>query len=273
MKVLIADDEPLALDLLRHFLTEMPDVEIVGEAGDGAELFELFRLHPIDVVISDIGMPGLDGLQAAQDMLRDAEPSHIPQIIFTTADPRHAVSAFDVGATDYLLKPVERDRLVQALGRARAQRGLNGVSVETWEEAIWVPSQAGRTRLALRDIVRVEAADDHVYLHTTHKTYLHRITMKALEERLAATDLVRVHRSSFIRLVDVREVRRLGKGVQLMLDDGSRISLGSRYRRILDRLEADGLSNTRVSLTTARQTARRPSVAQVSGAERGRRAP
>ena len=116
MKVVIADDEPLARERLRSLLAAHPDVEVVAEVGDGRAALEACAGHAPDLVLLDIAMPGMDGLEAARH-LAAFEPR--PAVVFCTAYDAHALSAFDAAAVDYLVKPVRPERLDDALGRVR----------------------------------------------------------------------------------------------------------------------------------------------------------
>ena len=143
MRVLLVDDEPLALDRLRTFFGDIEGVEVVGVAADGNEALEqIVRLTP-DLVIMDIQMPGRNGLRAAADI--DVEPR--PELVFVTAHEHYAPDAFEVDAADYLLKPVRFDRLRQAVGRARLRRKMRD-SVEQAEAA------PGGGRIAARQAAR-----------------------------------------------------------------------------------------------------------------------
>ena len=244
MKVLIADDEPMARSLLRTLLSDAGDIEVIGEAGDGGEAVALSEsLHP-DAVFLDIDMPG-SGISAAHALQSRAE------VVFVTAHEVHAVDAFELGAADYVLKPLRRLRLAKALDRVRARvrercaadnGRRNRRRTDQVDQAFWVRARRGMVRVQISDIDRIEAARDHVYFHTAAGSYLHRVTMDELEERLADTGLVRVQRSAFVRLGKVVAIRRRGKSVQLELQDAARISVGPRYQsRILDALAGCGL--------------------------------
>jgi DNA-binding LytR/AlgR family response regulator len=241
MKILIVDDEPLALDLLRAQLAQIPDVEIVGEARDGDAAIEAAtRLRP-DLVILDIHMPYRDGLQAAFD-LKAAHGRHVPAVIFSTAHADHAVDAFDLEAVDYLLKPVRLHRLRQAVDRMRSRQMR--ASVEGSEPALaatgfWAPTHAGRRiRVMETDILRIEAARDHVLLHTAQRSFLLRMTMAAIAQQITDPRLVRVHRSAFVRLDAVRAIIRRAKSFALELFDGTIVPVSVRHRAILDRITA-----------------------------------
>src|SRR6185436_7651117 len=190
MRVLLVDDEPLALDRLRTFFGDIEGVEVVGEAADGNEALEqIIRLTP-DLVIMDIQMPGRNGLRTAADI--DVDPR--PELVFVTAHEHYAPDAFEVDAADYLLKPVRFDRLRQAVGRARLRRKMREsveqakqlqVEVESLrakgalpmveEDGFWVPERNGQRRVPIESIDWIEASRDYVLLHTPVRSHLLRI--------------------------------------------------------------------------------------------------
>lgn len=232
MRVLIADDELLARELLATLLAELPDVELVGQAEDGLEAVVLARKLRPDLVFLDIDMPQRSGVAAAQELA-----GACGEVIFVTAHEEHAIAAFEVGALDYVLKPVRRPRLALTMERFRRRheaRDRVGIAPSSPEPAgadgLWVPVRGGTVRLSFTDVVRVEAARDHVYFHTAERAYLHRITMGELDALLAGTGLMRVHRSAFIRPERVTATARRGKALTLTLDDGGTVPVGSTYR-------------------------------------------
>lgn len=243
MRVLLVDDEDLALDRLRTFFADIEGTEIVGQASDGdAAVAEIERLTP-DLVLLDIQMPGRNGLRAAADI--KVEPR--PELVFVTAHEHYAPDAFDVDAADYLLKPVRFDRLRQAVERARRRRTLRDQAARAGQLAeevaalrtsgvagledggFWVPERHGQRRVPLEAIDWIEAARDYVLLHTDVRSHLLRITMVALEEKLAGSALLRVHRSAFVRPDKVTEVRRANRSLTLVLADGATVQVGPSY--------------------------------------------
>lgn len=236
MKILIADDEPLARALMRALIEELPDVEILGEAADGSEAINATRAFKPELVFLDIDMPGQNGIHAAAEIGGNGA-----EVIFVTAHEEHAVDAFDMGAVDYLLKPVRRPRLIKAMERARRRLDARhshpaancppgSVAPPETGGHFWIPMRNGTVRVAVCDILRVEAAGDLVYLHTLERAYIHRTTMTDLEQRLQGSGLIRIHRSAFIRPDRVIETRRRGKVTELVLDDGAHVPVGPRYR-------------------------------------------
>jgi DNA-binding LytR/AlgR family response regulator len=244
MRVLLVDDEALALDRLRTFFADIDDVTVVGQARDGDEaLQEIQRLTP-DLVILDIQMPGRNGLRAAAEI--QIEPK--PEIVFVTAHEHYAPDAFDVDAADYLLKPVRFDRLRQAVDRARRRRQMRDRAARAGEleeevaalrtgsaaappddDGFWVPERQGQRRVPINTIDWIEAARDYVLLHTSIRSHLLRTTMSALEEKLKNSQLLRVHRSAFVRPDRVVEVKRANRSLSLILADGAEVHVGPNY--------------------------------------------
>jgi two-component system, LytTR family, response regulator len=243
MRVLLVDDEDLALDRLRTFFADIEGVEVVGHANDGDQALERIGELKPDLVLLDIQMPGRNGLRAAADI--DVEPR--PELIFVTAHEHYAPDAFDVDAADYLLKPVRFDRLRQAVERARRRRGLREQAERAGQleeemaalratgapgledGGFWVPERHGQRRVPLEAIDWIEAARDYVLLHTNVRSHLLRITMAALEEKLAGSPLLRVHRSAFVRPDKVVEVKRANRSLSLVLADGANVQVGPSY--------------------------------------------
>lgn len=242
LRVVIADDEPPALERLQALFADMDGVEIAGTARDGREAADRIAAVKPDLVLLDIQMPHMSGLKVAASLPAEDRP----EIVFVTAFEHYAPDAFEVEAADYLLKPVRFDRLRQAIDRARRRRAMRAAEARlaaapeapAREDAIWVDHPRGKVRVDVREIEWIEAAKDYVLLHTPTRSHIHRVTMAALEERLDTAELMRVHRSAFVRLSLVREVERLGKGlIALVLEGGVTVSVGPSYSKaVLERL-------------------------------------
>lgn len=242
MRVLLVDDEALALDRLRVLFGDIEATEIVGQAQDGESAVAMAAEHHPDLVILDIQMPGRNGLWAAAEIARAGGT----EVIFITAHEHFAPDAFDLEAADYILKPVRFDRLRQATERARRRRRIArdaeraGVLQSELESLrshqhvagdpeIWVPERDGQRRVPIESIDWIEAARDYVLLHTELRSHMLRITMAALEEKLAGSALVRVHRSAFVRPSRVVEVKRQQRTTCLVLSDGTSVQVGPSY--------------------------------------------
>ncbi|HEV7287002.1 LytTR family DNA-binding domain-containing protein [Sphingomonas sp.] len=243
LRVLLVDDEPLALRRLESLFGDIDAVEVVGTATTGEQAEERIAALAPELVILDISMPKKSGIRVAADLA--VEPR--PEIIFVTAFEQYAPDAFEVDAADYLLKPVRFDRLRQAVERARRRRAMRDAAdrlaalpePETREDAIWVQVASGNLRLPIAQIEWVEAARDYVLFHTATRSYIHRISMAALEKLFDPKDLMRVHRSTFIRAALVQGVQRLGKGlIALEMRDGAVVQVGPSYvKAVLARLD------------------------------------
>lgn len=251
MRVLLVDDEPLALARLQAAFSEIPGTEVVGTAMDGAAALRgVAELAP-DLVILDMRMPELSGLEVARALVGE----NAPEVVFLTAFDQYAADAFDVEAADYLLKPVPFDRLKVAVERARRRResrhtgsrfaeltsvveALQDRRVEgmrhgkTYDSEIWIPGAGGMSRVPVTSIMWIEAARDYALLHTSTRSFILRETMGALEERLDPAIVMRVHRSAFVSPPAVREFRRLGKGlIALTLANDHVVPVGPSYTK------------------------------------------
>jgi two-component system, LytTR family, response regulator len=240
MRVLLVDDEPPALERLQAFFGNMADVEVVGTAANGVEANAAIASLTPDLVMLDIQMPELSGLAVAAALPFDRRP----EIVFVTAFEHFAPDAFEVEAADYLLKPVRFDRLRQAIERAKRRQAGRAAALapsatpSPYDEALWVPTRTGQIRIPVDQIDWIEAAGDYAMLHTSMRSYLYRSTMSALGKRLDPDQLVRVHRSAFVRLSKVVEVQRQDRWlVNLVLADGAEVAVGPNHvREVLEKL-------------------------------------
>lgn len=224
---LIADDEPVARAGLRHLLRGQPWLHCVGEAADGpAALAEIHRLRP-ELVFLDIQMPGLPGTEVLR---RLAEAGTPPLVIFTTAHAEHAITAFELGALDYLLKPFGAERLNATLARVRAALGEPcPPALERLAELLgrrpltrlFVRSGASIVPVAVAGVTHFEAVGDYVAVHAGGVEHLLHLALARLEERLDAERWVRIHRGCIVNLDAVARFRRLPNGqLSAELKDG-----------------------------------------------------
>lgn len=255
MRVLLVDDEPLALDRLKVGFDAIEGVEVAGTASDGIEAVEQIRALQPDLVILDIQMPGRSGMEIARAM-RPGE--HRPEIIFVTAFERFAADAFEVEAADYLLKPVAFDRLRLGVERARRRRALRDAegrvaelgatlaalrtdarpapAVESpYDQGIWVPGRQGAVLVPVSTIDWIEAARDYVLLNTPLKSHILRARMNDIEQRLDPAAMLRIHRSHIVRIGAVVGVERPGKGaLRVVLSDGAVLQVGPNYQAAVE---------------------------------------
>ena len=217
MKILIADDEPLARERLRMLLSAHGDVAVVAEAGDGQATLEACARAQPDVVLLDIAMPGIDGLDVARHLAR-LEPR--PAVVFCTAYESHALSAFEAAAIDYLMKPVRAERLAAALERARTFLAgrVGGAAPAAGGRRVLCARLRGNLRvIPLEDVFYLQAEEKYVVVHHVHGEDLIEESLRSLEEEFG-TRFVRIHRNCLVSRERLQELRRTAAGqVQAVL--------------------------------------------------------
>ncbi len=224
LRVLAVDDESPALDELAFLLGRDDRIGQVLTCGTSTEALRILRSERVDVVLLDVAMPGLTGLELAEVLRQFRSP---PAVIFVTAHQHHAVEAFDLQAADYLLKPVREQRLREAVRRVSDDAAPRGVTDDSDEQ---VPVELGGvTRFVRRSDVRYASAQgDYVRLHTGTDSPLVRMPLSALEERWSGAGFIRIHRSILVALAYVDEVR-LGSGRSEVVVDGVELPVSRRH--------------------------------------------
>lgn len=208
MRALIVDDEPLARRELRRLLAAHPEIEVTGEAGSAAEAERAIETIAPELLFLDIQMPQRTGFQLLES-LEDA-----PQVIFTTAFDEHALRAFEVGALDYLLKPISPARLAQALGRVRERLAAPRRDVLPLDRPLLVREGDRSWFVSLRDVEVIEAAGNYVQLHFGAHRPLLLHSLAALEQRLDPDHFFRASRSAIVNLA---RIERFETGPRLEL--------------------------------------------------------
>jgi two-component system LytT family response regulator len=240
IKTLVVDDEPLARERLIRLLKDEPDVEILGECGNGQEALNALRRHAPDLLFLDVQMPEMDGFAVLETLGK----SHPPAIIFVTAYDQYALRAFDVHALDYLLKPFNRERFRQALARAREaiehqrigrldQRLLSLLEDmrPKHAERLMVKTSGRVFFLKTDDVDWIEAAGNYVKLHAGRERHLLRETMSHLEGRLDPNRFLRIHRSTLVNIDRIKELHPLFSGdYTVLLRTGAELTLSRNYR-------------------------------------------
>ena len=249
LRVVLVDDEPLARERLTRLLGNEEGVEIVAECGDGSTAVDAVKKQKPNLLLLDIQMPGMDGF----DVVHALDPKTLPSIVFVTAYDQHAVRAFEARALDYLLKPVSRTRLREALARARERLQVATPAQVLPQALIDLLAEreatAGRVRRLLvrngerisfvraEDVDWIEAAGNYALLHTGRESHIIRETMSALESQLPADTFLRVSRSAILNLRRVRELQSLAPGEHVaILTDGQRVPITRSLREVEDRL-------------------------------------
>ncbi|SHF73297.1 two component transcriptional regulator, LytTR family [Microbulbifer donghaiensis] len=258
LKAIVIDDEPLARRGLRLRLEQLGDVEVIAECSNGREGREqILALHP-DVVFVDIQMPGVNGLE----MVQQIPVEQLPQVVFVTAYDQYAVEAFEINAVDYVLKPIEDQRLALALGRVRdklasadiasqreqlleavadltkespealAQKLAAGeLGGSAYPEKIAIKDSGKITLVPAREIDWIDAAGDYMCVHANGETHVMRITMKELEQQLDPKLFQRIHRSTIVNLSRVREIcAHINGEYHLVLNNGERLKMSRSYK-------------------------------------------
>jgi two-component system response regulator AlgR len=233
LKTLVVDDEPLATERLQLLLARVGGVDLVGTASDGESACRMAEALRPDLLLLDIAMPGMDGIDVARELGRSAGR---PAVIFVTAFDQFAVSAFDVDAVDYLVKPVDPTRLVRALDRARAHLSRRDLAVQpgapegSYLDEFWASDLSGLVRIRAVDIDRVSAERDYMRLHVGTRSWLIHHSMAALEEGLDPGMFVRLHRSAIVRRDFITGFQRNASGRWIArLTDGTEQPVGRLY--------------------------------------------
>jgi two-component system LytT family response regulator len=245
LRAVLVDDEPLARNRLRRLLAQEPDVAIIGECGNGAEAVACIRERQPDVVFLDLHMPQLNGLE----VVRALPAGELPAIIFVTAHDQHAVEAFEVQAADYLLKPVTRARLREAVRRVRQRLEHHPGVRAAGAVAAAKPVEPRLTRFAVKDgnqtlFVKVnevdylEAAANYVVLCTPRGNHIVRDTLRNLEALLPPASFLRVSRSIIVNLDRIQAIRSAGRDDwQIVLLGGREFQMTRGLKEVQERLQ------------------------------------
>lgn len=260
VRVLIVDDEQLALGRLSRLLEQLDNVEIVGALDEASEaIAAIGRLHP-DLLLLDVEMPQLDGFDVVEALIRQSasRDSTPPLIAFVTAYPHFALEAFDTGAIDFICKPVRLPRLEKTLARARGAlaardaakrlddlranlQDLREATAHVEERHFWVRNRGELIRITTGDVQWIEAQACYVHLHLLDRSYLVRNTIGSLAAQLADDGYVRIHKSALVNRSKVVRVKSGTGRLSLVLEGGAEVRVGRKYRNavedIVDRRE------------------------------------
>ena len=263
IRTILVDDEPLAIQGLQLRLQRHEDVEIIDTCLNGREAIRSIKTHKPDLVFLDIQMPGFDGFSVIQGLM-EVEP---PLFVFVTAYSDHAIRAFEAQATDYLMKPVEEERLADTLDRVRQRlserKGVEeagrlkealaehapeaaeaivdgaadeGPAANLYEKLINIKDRGQIFRVDVDSIERIDAAGDYMCIYTGDNTLILRETMKFLEKRLDPRRFQRVHRSTIVNLDLVRQVKPHTNGeCFLVLESGAQVKVSRSYKDVVAR--------------------------------------
>lgn len=232
IKALLIDDEPLARSIVREYLQNYPDIEIVQECNDGFEGVKAIQQHQPELIFLDIQMPKINGFE----MLELVEEH--PSVIFTTAFDEYALKAFETHAIDYLLKPFSKDRFDKAIQKWREQYSSENAKKKNdalLENTSQQPEQSQRVVvktgskiriIPVHDILYFEADDDYIRIHTADGSFLKKKTMQYFEQTLNSSQFVRVHRSYIIQVAYLTRIdQENGEHHTAILKNGAKVPL------------------------------------------------
>jgi two-component system, LytTR family, response regulator AlgR len=231
VRTLIVDDEPLAVERMQILCAQLEGVTLVGAASNGEAALRLIEALSPDLILLDISMPGLDGMAVARATRGRA---HRPAVVFCTAFDAYAVAAFEVPATDYLLKPVSAERLAMAVARVRAPAASPSPptprEASGWLEEIWAPHRSEMVRVLTARIDLIEAERDYMRLHVGARSYLIHQTISELERKLDPAVFIRLHRSTIVRRDFIAGLQHDGLSTwRALLTNGRQVSIGRSH--------------------------------------------
>lgn len=221
MTCIAIDDEPLALEVIKKYASDTPLIQLINTFTDAIQALSFIKVHPVDLIILDIQMPDISGIQFFQSLQVK------PMVIFTTAYSEYAVKGFELEAIDYLVKPVHFDRFIKALLKARKVISRQATKVGTDESFFFVKSGYAMVRIAFNDILYIEGLDDYIKIHFVNKLkppVLSLMSLKSVMEKLPEDQFKRVHRSFIIPLQKITSIRN--KTIYL---EKSKVPLGDTY--------------------------------------------
>jgi len=226
MNCLIVDDNKIARTTMKQLASRVKDISITGECANAMDAYNLLQEHSIDILLLDIEMPGMTGLELIKNLGKKS-----PVIIFTTSKKEYAAEAFELNVADYIVKPVTPARFLQAIDKAREICQSNTEEVTLGEdEFIFIRDSNIVRKLRLEDILFAEAMGDYVKLFTSHKFYAVHTTLKTVEERLPANAFLRVHRSYIIAISKIDTVQEGS-----IIINGKPIPVADAYRNTLNK--------------------------------------
>ena len=241
IKVLIVDDEPIARDILESYLKDLPDFELAGKCKNALEAFKSINLQPIDLILLDINMPEISGM----DLLRTLKTP--PAVIFTTAYSEFAVESYELEVMDYLLKPISKERFLKALARVKASKKQISaanplISASEAEPLMFVRSEGKWIKVDLNKLYFVEGLKDYIRLWTSEEKIIVHSTMKSFEEQLSSyPNFRRIHKSYIVNLDFISEA-----DTNFVKVKEQQLSIGNTYKEeMAGFFNSKGYSSTR----------------------------
>lgn len=245
MRTIIVEDEEPARELLKKYLADIKDVEVIGEYGDGFSGAVAINKDKPDLVLLDIQLPKLTGFEMLELL------DEFPQIVFTTAYDEFAIKAFEQNATDYLLKPFSRERLEKAVNKAKENLSAKIKTLKTTGEiAEELTGSLPLTRIVVRDskginvipineVIYFEAQDDYVMIYTSKGRHMKKQTLKNLEQRLNQDQFIRIHRSTIVNSLEIQKIEPYEKDSYMaVLKNNTRLKVSETgFKNLKEKLE------------------------------------
>jgi DNA-binding LytR/AlgR family response regulator len=236
LNVLIVDDEPLALDVLETYISQMPELKLVRRVTNALEANEVLKSEPVDLMFIDIQMPQMTGIDFVKTL------SDPPMVVFTTAFPNYAIQGFDLNALDYLLKPISLERFMKAVNRAlehheimQRDTHLNPVLPADNADFFFVKADKKLVKINFKDIIYIEGLKDYVIIRLENARVITLQTMKSLEDRLPSNKFRRIHRSFIVAMDKI-------VAIDGSLDKPKSLPIGKNYRdELLELIEKNRL--------------------------------
>jgi two-component system, LytTR family, response regulator len=238
-KVVIIDDEAPARNLLKEYIAEFEQLEVVAECKNGIEAIGIINIMQPDFIFLDVQMPGKTGFEVLQEI------DYIPKVIFSTAYDQYALKAFEVNAVDYLLKPYTKERFANAVHKLlgdvnenlkQVQQLTESLNTKTYPERILVEHGSKLISISVTDILWIEADGDYTKLHIAKQSFLSNKSMNELEQKLNPQLFQRVHRSAIISIAAIKEVHKEASGPQVVLTNGAIVKVSRTYADALKKL-------------------------------------
>ena len=238
-RVLICEDEPLAVRALREYLKDVDWIEIVGDARNGSDAVRMIQKLEPDLVFLDVRMPGLTGLEVLETI------THHAAVIFTTAYDEYALSAFEFGALDYLVKPFGKERLLESLDRVRVRLVGEGLTkgggrdgpASHYATRLFARHRGGIVPVPVQEILRIDATSGGVSLVTSGASFSSDSSLGEVQERLNRKEFIRIHRGHIVNLAHVTKIEKFDERRFLVrLNDGSRLIASRRGSKLLREL-------------------------------------
>jgi two-component system, LytTR family, response regulator len=236
----IVDDEKLARDLLREYIQQIPDIQILGEASKGKEAVEVIDKLAPDLIFLDVQMPGMNGFDVLDEI------NHDPYVIFCTAYDQYALKAFEKNAVDYILKPLDQERfklaVERAIGRMKVEqnnvgellRNLKTENKTSYDSHIFVQKSEKLLNLPVEEIVYLEASGDYTILTTKNDQFVSSSGIGKLEEILNPEIFIRVHRSTIININSLKEIEKhFNGGMVVKMLNGKSFPVSRTYAKLI----------------------------------------